>query len=907
MVERYTIEVEVVGDNKLSGTMRQATTDVKDFTNAANKAATETGKVDSGMDKLGKTLDAAMGYFAASKLIDFGTEMVNLGRNVTATGAVFDQLAGKMGNAQEILASLRDVTGGAASDMDLMSGANMLMRLKVADNADELSKLIGYISRLKSSSDSMGSAIENFSLMLANQSVKRLDSFGLSAGRVQERLDALKEAGMSAEAAFKQATMEEMQRSVEELGSAADVSITSIAKLEARWDNFKNGLAGGMAGIVEQAATTVDMLAQIADAYLEQQQRIAADNEARYQTDIARGQILASGFNNPIEGFSGQNGQDSPADFFQMLSEAALQFERDNGRAVLSVEELKRALGANLQPGQEAAAQYYLSNRGGAQQALEQQQQAQAFSEYQARTRQQIADWRQIEANLQRDQQQQAENSARVQDMMDRYNMAGTVLNGIAQSPVNANGQDGYTQEQLHRAELMASAYNYAVTQAERLNKQGLISDEQLKAIKDYHGEINGMIRRVEYGAKTLTTVQDAIAKNLRDVATSAIDSFQATLRGTAFEAQIKSLQPQFNALFGDVRGRVGDTVLFSPEEVDRAHELNGQMQRLFEQASALHDQGLVSDASFERIKAAANEADQFAQGVERGAEAFKNLTLPQALGEGSGGMFGQIGDLVIKQLQDSGMSDSQIGEVTRALDLASGRQTTAGIELRDNVVPMLQDILESYGDDALVQAINGLSTALQNGARYNETPDQIAARLATATGYSYFGGGGSGGAGSVQINPGDTQYSLAARYGGSWQDYNYLRDANGYLQPGTYGGQGGGGALVPNSLFDNPAGFTGAVNSMNELATSSPQVADAMGTMKDALTDAEGVLDTMRGYIEEMTSGEKVVRMRLDVSYPPILDTLLGQNGVTPLQQTVQENGGNVPGGDPRSRVRTG
>src|SRR3990167_9601565 len=100
-----------------------------------------------------------------------------------------------MGDAEDTMKRLQEATLGIASDFDIRSGANILMQMGLAKSPEELEQIIGLITRIKKPTDDLGTAIQDFSLLLSNQSILRLDNFGLSSARVRERIHELLASG----------------------------------------------------------------------------------------------------------------------------------------------------------------------------------------------------------------------------------------------------------------------------------------------------------------------------------------------------------------------------------------------------------------------------------------------------------------------------------------------------------------------------------------------------------------------------------------------------------------------------------------------------------------------------------------------------------------------------------------
>lgn len=166
--------------------------------------------------------------------------MNELGQEVNATSRLF----GAMGGNQMVLAELRKETRGLVDDLSLMRGAGDFMNLGITNSMNETARLIGMIEAVKKPTESTEEALNNFGLMMANQSVLRLDSFGLSSSRVKDRIEELKDSlNMSSEAAFTRAVLEELEGKVTSLGDAAFASESNLLRLQNRITNFGQAAA----------------------------------------------------------------------------------------------------------------------------------------------------------------------------------------------------------------------------------------------------------------------------------------------------------------------------------------------------------------------------------------------------------------------------------------------------------------------------------------------------------------------------------------------------------------------------------------------------------------------------------------------------------------------------------------
>jgi len=88
--------------------------------------------------------------------------------------------------------------------------------------------------------------------MLANQSILRLDTFGISSGKVRTRITELMEAtkDMTREEAFQIAVFEQGEIAMARLGDAVDDNMLKVEQQQAAYENLRNEVGRGFSGLV---------------------------------------------------------------------------------------------------------------------------------------------------------------------------------------------------------------------------------------------------------------------------------------------------------------------------------------------------------------------------------------------------------------------------------------------------------------------------------------------------------------------------------------------------------------------------------------------------------------------------------------------------------------------------------
>lgn len=209
-----------------------------------NKAEANTKDLGKSSDNLAGTLKGLFTLALVERVAGYAVEMVNLGTEAQATEERFRELTSTMGSYDEVMAGLRDATLGIVDDMHLQAGAMLLVQTAGIETSDELERMMNLITLTKKPSEDMTTAIQNFGLMLANNSILRLDSFGISASKVRARIIELQQTmGLDRSEAFRMAVLEEGEKNIEKFGAAADVASTAISRLGVSAQNAIQDLA----------------------------------------------------------------------------------------------------------------------------------------------------------------------------------------------------------------------------------------------------------------------------------------------------------------------------------------------------------------------------------------------------------------------------------------------------------------------------------------------------------------------------------------------------------------------------------------------------------------------------------------------------------------------------------------
>lgn len=246
MAHKNVIEIIITANDKASGVLHK------------------TGLSLEGLGKAGLIAGGAIAAIAAS----VGVVALNLAKDaakVDRTRKTWDNLAKSYGETGGNIESLREATRGMVNDADLMYSSSKLMSMGLAKSNDEAAHLLEISTQLGAA---MGvdatTAAEDFALMLANQSIPRLDTFGISSGVVRKRIEELMAAdvNLTREQAFLNATLEEAEKTLAKVGEQGTGAAANMARLQANVDNLKSRIGEALLPVL---ATVSDKLLELWD------------------------------------------------------------------------------------------------------------------------------------------------------------------------------------------------------------------------------------------------------------------------------------------------------------------------------------------------------------------------------------------------------------------------------------------------------------------------------------------------------------------------------------------------------------------------------------------------------------------------------------------------------------------
>jgi len=259
------IQIVINAINKASNDLMKVKNDIKGVGDAGKDAQ---GGVEGFSAGLGSVLSKAALVAGAAAAVGVAIKEVydtaKEGAELEYARARFDNLARSIGTVSDALMDdLRTATRGTVSDAELVASAGDLMALGLAKSHDE-------VVRLTSVAGALGMNMNQLVLALTNQTTARFDQLGVSVDGFDAKVKKLKETGLSASDAFKEAFLQQAEEQIEKVGNRADSAAGSFDKLKAATtnlsDSLKRELAPIIAPIAEGLAELINNLAPVDDS-----------------------------------------------------------------------------------------------------------------------------------------------------------------------------------------------------------------------------------------------------------------------------------------------------------------------------------------------------------------------------------------------------------------------------------------------------------------------------------------------------------------------------------------------------------------------------------------------------------------------------------------------------------------
>lgn len=248
------------------------------FVSAANKAEAAVDKIGRAANSVSEVAGRTTGLITAA--ITAGVAaigmrgikmMVNLGAEVSNVTMAFRNLSsGTQMGGKQLLASMKEMSRGTISELDIMKSANLALQLMGENVADMLPKLTEVAtSAAKAQGLEASQMLDDIVRASGRQSVLILDNLGISStvakGYMEEYAASLgktKESLTSAEksAAFLYATMKAGGDIVKRTGADAETTGDKLQKLNASVANLGKGIVSAMGPAMDYLLVKVTRL-----------------------------------------------------------------------------------------------------------------------------------------------------------------------------------------------------------------------------------------------------------------------------------------------------------------------------------------------------------------------------------------------------------------------------------------------------------------------------------------------------------------------------------------------------------------------------------------------------------------------------------------------------------------------
>ena len=248
--------------------------------------------VSGGLLGMGGMVGLGGAMMLARQFANVSLELGTMGMELEQAEAMYGRMsdAGIAG-----LQQLQAATNNAMSATGAMSIATKFMAMGLADTNKEAAQLMETVTALaRLMRRDVGAAMEDFALLLANQSMLRLDQFGMSSARVKIRMKELQEANASLtrEQAFTTATMEDAQKVLALVGDTAGSNIEKVGQLRAAWADLKGEMGRGAGEAMAEEASAIAVVVkeatgavQVQNAFRNATKEARATVEESYRTN----------------------------------------------------------------------------------------------------------------------------------------------------------------------------------------------------------------------------------------------------------------------------------------------------------------------------------------------------------------------------------------------------------------------------------------------------------------------------------------------------------------------------------------------------------------------------------------------------------------------------------------------
>jgi hypothetical protein len=627
-----------------------------------------------GIQQLGNQMQMLGAAFAGNQIMQAIGDLNRLGIEAQGTASIFEAMAKDFGGADDLLNKLRKTTNNVVSDMDLMSGASSIMRMGLADSSEGVNQLIEMAVKLKKPYETASEAIDNFTLMLSNQSVARLDSFGIASGTVRTRIDELIKSGqaLTREEAFTMAVMEEGTEAIEKLGDAADITVSSVNRLTTALENVTAELGMVVSGAIEAGAQLIELGTIGVD--------MAVNGEGGNFLLTAVDAVVSEITGGPM--VTAQN--------------------KPNQQAMLNAPFALPA-GYTL----DGRGNYNVPNRNN-----DPQTGSFALTPDQADL-------------LNNQPELRAQREAQKQALITRLSKAGeiqynNIIDGFMES--QARAQEAAIQKADRLQETMDAGGNvYSKVIGGFKNSQNRASVALLESEERFQ-------EALEIGSTAYSQMLGGFKNSQNRAASAELDILTKSIFDQQFKTELGGASLDLRNTMTEGRGNLG---LMTPESIDEAKR---KYEEILEIASNVESSQWLDDSQREIMATIVSDAKSFADEAERAQQAFENMSLSELFGQSDGGRLGELGDMVLSNIED----EDQRATIEDALNLETGRETELSQAFEDSFAPLLADVFDQFGEEIGIQATEAALVALENAQMNGLSADDAMAQVRAGIGFTY-------------------------------------------------------------------------------------------------------------------------------------------------------------------------
>lgn len=282
-----------------------ADTIVKIIIDADNRTGDEFKEVEASGKKAGAGFDAlakgaviaAAGIAVLKQGLAVTVDMIKLGNEIERTESALVAYAGSAETAAASIVAIQHASQGGLDKLSAMQNASRLFAMGLVNTATEAGELTDVIINLGASmGQDARTSFEDFSLMLANTSIPRLDFFGISAGAVRSRMLELAATmpELDRQTRFAMATIEIGTDKVKDLKDEGFEAVSSVDKLTASLTDMKNA---GAVAISEALNPMIDEIVAMREETEENMLAVVAntDSLAEYNKLAIQSQFVFGG------------------------------------------------------------------------------------------------------------------------------------------------------------------------------------------------------------------------------------------------------------------------------------------------------------------------------------------------------------------------------------------------------------------------------------------------------------------------------------------------------------------------------------------------------------------------------------------------------------------------------------